>query len=174
MLPNLLANDIFYEEPFYYEQHGPNQGDVVTLHHMSAESTKFIELVRRVVGVPGDTIALKAGRIWINGRQVERSKVDTAAVSGNDPADLIEYEETLPNGARYRILEKTDDGGQTNEFGPITLSENQYFVLGDNRDNSWDSRSHTFGLVYGLDIEGRPNLILMSRELEQIGRTVQP
>jgi signal peptidase I len=111
---------------------GPDRADVVVLE--SPENG--IVLLKRVIAVPGDTVAVQSGRLWLNGREV--------AVQ----ADHGELRELL--GTAHAI--SLDEGGGPN-FGPTTMPSDKYLVLGDNRGDSRDGRF--FGLVDRRAIFGR-------------------
>jgi signal peptidase I len=134
---HVLVSKLAYgiRAPFvgYLDQfHGPNRADVVVLE--SPENG--IVLLKRVIAVPGDTIAVRSGRLWLNGQEI--------AVE----ADHGELRELL--GHVHTI--SLDEGGGPN-FGPATMPAGKYLVLGDNRGDSRDGRF--FGLVNRSAIFGR-------------------
>ena len=99
------------------------------------------DYVKRVIGLPGDTIQMKEGRLYINGELVKREFVgrgtDTDSFGTSLP--VLVYKETLPNGVEHLINEISDDGplDNTKEY---VVPEGHYFMMGDNRDRSQDSR----------------------------------
>jgi signal peptidase I len=112
---------------------GPGRGDVVVL---TAPDTGIV-LLKRVVGLPGDTVRVRGGKLEVNGRAIDVKEHDGRAY------------ETL--GGAAHALDLQDGGGP--DFGPETLPRERYLVLGDNRGNSRDGRY--FGLVSGDAILGR-------------------
>ncbi|EKF20388.1 signal peptidase I [Nitratireductor pacificus pht-3B] len=137
----------------------PERGDVVVFKFPPNPS---IDYIKRVVGLPGDTIQMQGGALYINGEAVEREKIgqiDDADVTEMDrPVDL--YRETLPNGVSYETLDLTPNGvgDDTREF---VVPEGHYFMMGDNRDNSADSR-FSVGFVPLENLVGRANIIFFS------------
>jgi signal peptidase I len=114
----------------------PKQGDVAVFHNISNE-----DYIKRVIGLPGDRIQMKQGRLWINGTMVERElvgeAVDRDSRSQNVPVQV--YRETLPSGVTHTIQEISDDQFLDNT-AEYVVPEGHYFMMGDNRDRSQDSR----------------------------------
>ncbi len=137
----------------------PERGDVVVFKFPPNPS---IDYIKRVVGLPGDKIQMKGGQLFINGVSVPREKVgqiDNPDVTEvNRPVDV--YRETLPNGVSYDTLDLTQNGlgDDTREFD---VPPGHYFMMGDNRDNSSDSR-FSVGYVPDENLVGRANIIFFS------------
>ncbi|HET9537859.1 MAG: signal peptidase I [Mesorhizobium sp.] len=137
----------------------PQRGDVVVFKFPPNPSLDYI---KRVIGLPGDRVQMKAGQLFINGEAVPREKIgqiDNPDVTEVDrPVDV--YRETLPNGVAYDTLDLSPNsiGDDTREF---VVPEGHYFMMGDNRDNSTDSR-FTVGFVPEENLVGRANIIFFS------------
>lgn len=137
----------------------PRRGDIVVFYSPRDGQ----RLVKRIIGLPGDTLALERNRLYLNGEPIKYEKLDQGIVSQmpadvqKDYAFLREKLETSPHAvmvARSRSM--------FSSFSPITVPANNYFAMGDNRDNSADSRF--FGLVERHQIVGRATAIVLSRE----------
>lgn len=137
----------------------PVRGDIVVFY--SPENGK--RLVKRVVGLPGDIIAMHDNQLFINGRPLEYQPF-----SKHDMADI-----GIGKWSRYHFLSEDLAGhehsvmifkGRTSvdTFEPVVIPEGKYFMMGDNRDHSADSRS--FGFVDRRSIVGRATTIVLSRE----------
>lgn len=149
--PNIFSGRIWGSEP--------KRGDVVVFKFPPDPSVDYI---KRVVGLPGDKIQVKDGQLFINDVGVPRVKVgqidNRDITEENGPVDV--YRETLPNGVSYDTLDLTQAsiGDNTKEF---KVPPGHYFMMGDNRDNSSDSR-FTVGFVPDENLVGRANLIFFS------------
>ncbi len=137
----------------------PQRGDVAVFKFPPNPS---IDYIKRVIGLPGDKIQMKGGQLFINGVAVPREKVgqiDNPDITEvNRPVDV--YRETLPNGVSYDTLDLTQNGigDDTREFD---VPPGHYFMMGDNRDNSSDSR-FSVGYVPEDHLVGRANIIFFS------------
>jgi signal peptidase I len=125
------------------------------------------DYVKRVVGLPGDRIQMKEGELHINGTPVKRERVadfEESDPCGGGPPKVKRWRETLPEGASYETLDCVDRGfyDNTNVF---TVPAGHLFVLGDNRDNSTDSRVLTsVGYIPLENVIGRVGMIFFSRD----------
>ncbi|GLK50616.1 signal peptidase I [Maricaulis virginensis] len=142
----------------------PRRGDVVVLW----DDRQDLTLIKRVIGVPGDIVAMREGRLFINGAQVDRTLIEARTYRENaDPRDAVRvrlYEERLPGGRTHPIYERGDDNW-LDEYGPEVVPAGHVFVMGDNRDNSADSRAPEGpGFVRFENIVGRAETVLYTFE----------
>jgi signal peptidase I len=149
--PDLFSGRIWGSEP--------KRGDVVVFKFPPDPSLDYI---KRVIGLPGDRVQMKHDELYLNGVVVPRKKmgqIDNPDITEVDrPVDV--YRETLPNGVSYDTLDLTPNGlgDDTREF---VVPPGHYFMMGDNRDNSSDSR-FSVGYVPAENLVGRANIIFFS------------
>lgn len=115
----------------------PNRGDIAVFHNTLTGD----EWVKRVIGKPGDRIQMRAGRLYINDDLVEREMVGLGfdKDSHDTSVPVIIYRETLPNGTAHDIQEISDNG-PLDDTAEYLVPADHYFMMGDNRDRSQDSR----------------------------------
>ena len=177
MIPTLLVGDYLFVSKYSYGysrysfplslapfggrifEMSPKRGDVAVFRQPQNESIAFI---KRIVGLPGDRIQVVNGVLRINDVAVKRDRKGFATAS--DGYNLIRftvYQETLPNGKSYMIQERSDDDllDNTNVF---LVPEGHYFMVGDNRDNSRDSRTTSVGMVPAENLVGRAERLFFS------------
>jgi len=133
----------------------PQRGDIVVF--LSPTDRK--RLVKRIVGLPGDTILLRNQRIYVNGAPAEYDAID--ASDGEIDTALHRYlmvDETIDDRTHPIMIDPARPSRPN--YGPITVPADHYFMLGDNRDNSMDSR--WFGFVPRELIEGRATSVALS------------
>ncbi len=190
MIPTLLIGDFLFVSKYAYGYsnhslpfspplfHGrifsspPKRGDVVVFKLPRDGQTDYI---KRVIGLPGDTIQMKEGRLYINGTIVPRepiAKVQTEDLFGHCAMSPT-YKETLPGGVSHTIIEIEGDTGFYDNTGVYTVPPDNYFMMGDNRDNSTDSRvppdQGGVGYVPSEDLVGRAEIDLLLRQEGRAG-----
>jgi signal peptidase I len=140
--------------------HEPSRGDVVVFRLPKDDSTDYI---KRVIGLPGDRIKMVDGLLHINGTPVKRERVDDFIDDENGTSERVRrWRETLPNGVTYQSLDLQDNGflDNTQEY---LVPPGHYFMMGDNRDNSTDSRVlSAVGYVPFENLVGKAQIIFFS------------
>jgi signal peptidase I len=137
----------------------PKRGDIVVFKLPRDDSTDYI---KRVIGLPGDRIQVRNGVLYVNDEEVVREPVD---MFDDDGFQIQRYRETLPNGVSYMVLDRTPNGPEDNTQ-VYEVPPDHYFMMGDNRDNSTDSRvpptSNGVGYVPFENLVGRAEIIFFS------------
>ena len=187
MLPTLLVNDhIFvnkiiygirrpFSESWFVQWSHPRRGEVVVFKYPANKDQYYI---KRVVGVPGDRVLYENGNLYVNEKLVERGipqdlKQEWTWLKDTDfPGDqaaggmslYVHWEERM-NDKTYSVILRKEGGSQAT-FGPVTVPDGQYLVLGDNRDNSQDSRAWEEGnrFVPRSHLIGRASMVWLSCE----------
>jgi signal peptidase I len=143
--------------------HSPERGDVVVFKLPTDNSTDYI---KRVIGLPGDRIQMKAGNLYINDQLVPRKRIQDylyQEVNGT-VTPLAQYIETLPSGRQHLII-KMGDNGPLDNTAVYNVPPDEYFMMGDNRDNSQDSRVlSAVGYVPAQNLIGRAQFIFFSTD----------
>ncbi len=141
----------------------PERGDVAVFKLPRDGRTNFI---KRVIGLPGDRVQMKGGVLWLNGRQIPRETLPSVWIPSAHgfTRTVARIRETLPNGRQYVTYDYGADavGDNTDLF---IVPAGHYFVIGDNRDDSLDSRFSRMvgtGFVPAENLIGRAELILLS------------
>jgi signal peptidase I len=138
---------------------GPERGEVVVFRPAPEPERDFI---KRVIGLPGDRIQMIDGRLHINGEAVERESL--GLVDFENPDGYIEriqaYRETLPNGVSYTTFDRRENG-ELDQTRLYIVPEGHYFMMGDDRDQSDDSR-HSVGYVPYDNLVGPAQFVVAS------------
>jgi signal peptidase I len=189
MAPTLLVGDYFFANKFTYGYsqfslpfrpwgfsgrlfaRDPQPGDVVVFALPKDPSVTY---VKRVVGVGGDRVQMKQGQLILNGTPVQRERLSDVfgEFCGSPAAVTKRWRETLPNGTSYETLDCVDNGFYDNT-PEYVVPPGHAFVMGDNRDNSIDSRVlATMGYIPLDNIFGRVTMIFFSRGVGPHGEAV--
>ncbi len=163
-VPTLLVGDIVMALPFGAgpEAGTPARGDMAVFRLPRDRTTYYI---KRVVGLPGDRIRMRRGRLVINGAEVRREPAGTYPFKDELGRDrrVPKYVEILPNGLRHEIIEIQADNGYFDNTDEYVVPAGHYFTMGDNRDNSSDSRDlASVGYIPGENFVAKPWRVLFS------------
>ncbi len=190
MYPTLMVGDFLFVSKFCYGYSNhtfpfapnmfndrvmgrePRLGDVVVFHnpkHTEADGkVNPVDYIKRLVGKPGDRIQVKQGVLHINSKPVILEKIEDYHMTDEDGRFLVipQYIETLPNGMKHRILKaKLMGSGRLDNTEEFIVPEGHYFLMGDNRDNSSDSRvMKAVGFVPSKYVIGRAEILFFSTE----------
>lgn len=179
MIPTLLVGDYLFVSKFSYGYSRyafpfgmgffsgrifgsePDRGDVAVFRHPPTNRDDFI---KRLVGMPGDRIQVINGHLHINGDPVTRRRIEDHVSRDfqGSVRRVPQFEETLPNGRTYVVREGQSDRGPADNTGEFVVPPGNYFAMGDNRDDSNDSRS--WGFVPRENLIGRAEIIFFSTD----------
>ena len=181
MKPTLLVGDYLFVSKFAYGyskfslpfglplfsgrifESAPVRGDVAVFRKPTDTETDYI---KRIIGLPGDRIQVRHSILYINDVEVVREPAGEFVETGwnGNSTRLRQYIETLPNGRRYTVLDRRPDGSLDNT--PVyEVPEGHYFAMGDNRDNSSDSRVLSeVGYIPAENLVGRADIIFFSTD----------
>jgi len=155
MTPTLPQGDNFLVSELAYRFSAPQRGDVVILNVPHKQGVQY---VKRIIGIPGDRVQFLNGVVRINGvpAQLRLLGTNSENCEGSQQvcATATRYLETLP-GASPHVIQRVDFASPYADTLVYTVPANSYFVVGDNRDNSIDSRMDDLGFVPASDIIGR-------------------
>lgn len=138
MEPNYHSSDYLIIDEFSYRLREPQRGEVIVFQYPLNPSYRYI---KRIIGLPGETIEIKSGEVFVSRNNGEFKKVDESLY----------------------LSKKVQEEWKNTNYNPLTLKENEYFVMGDNRNNSSDSR--VWGVLPTKDITGRVLLRLSLYEV---------
>ncbi|MCK9544544.1 MAG: signal peptidase I [Novosphingobium sp.] len=160
----------------------PERGDIVIF---KAPPGNDIDYIKRVIGLPGDQVQVREGQLFLNGKPVPKQRIadfvlpvspntrcylpqfETQGADGREVCRYPQYRETLPNGRSYNVL----DVAMTpqDDTPPILVPEGSLFLMGDNRDNSLDSRfpaveGQGIGIVPQANLVGKASVMMFSTD----------
>ena len=178
MVPTLLVGDFLFVSKFSYGYGSegtfmglipfpnriwgrePHRGDVVVFKLPRDPS---IDYIKRLIGLPGDMVQMRQGLLYINGLPVERDRLETPLPlpDGHPSAGAVDYLEHLPDGPTHTIRKLGDDEPLDNTE-VFTVPPHHYFLMGDNRDNSLDSRTTNVSYVPESNLVGKAKFLFFS------------
>jgi signal peptidase I len=178
MIPTLLVGDYLFVSKYSYGYSRfslpfapplfpgrifgslPKRGDVAVFKYPRDDTTDYI---KRIVGLPGDRIQVRQGQLYINDQLCPRVPEGMYESDEGGIRELDrEFQETLPNGVKHDILKRTDEG-EANNTPVYTVPPDHVFAMGDNRDNSADSRfMNGVGFVPVENLVGRAEILFFS------------
>ncbi len=178
MVPNLLVGDFLFVSKFSYGYGSrgtflgllpfsgrlfgaePKRGDVIVFKLPTDPSVDYI---KRLIGLPGDTVQMRHGQLYLNGVPVERDRMPDMAnrEATKPPSTATDYMEHLP-GAPSHIIRKYGDEMPLDNTDVYTVPPQHYFFMGDNRDNSQDSRTRLVGFVPEENLVGKAQVLFFS------------
>ncbi|MFA5191447.1 MAG: signal peptidase I [Verrucomicrobiia bacterium] len=170
MKPTILEGDLVFVNKLAYdlkipfttthlaEWDHPSRGDIVVLFSPEDE----LRLVKRIVAVPGDTIELRNNALWINGQRARYAPLPPAGFAGVPAAEqaVAKFATETVDNRSHAVMARPFFPSPHCSFPPLTLRAGEYFVMGDNRDNSKDSRY--FGVVERRLIIGKASTVIAS------------
>ena len=134
----------------------PKKGEIVVFRWpLDPENQHF---VKRVVGTPGDHLRYHNKVLWVNGKEAKQTVIGTALDYEMQPAAKVEVREEILNGVKHKIFLHPNTFSRDNF--DVVVPAGKYFMMGDNRDNSGDSRS--WGFVSDNDLEGQAFMVALS------------
>ncbi|MEO1091222.1 MAG: signal peptidase I [Pseudomonadota bacterium] len=178
MKPTLLVGDYLFTSKFSYGYSRyslpfglplipgriwftmPERGDVAVFKLPSDNRTDYI---KRIIGLPGDRIQVREGILYLNDQAVPRTPLPPFVDEDLGDRSFPRYRETLPNGRSYEVLDLTSTGALDNTR-VFEVPPGHVFAMGDNRDNSQDSRTRGVGPIPIENLVGRADMIFFSTD----------
>ena len=174
MYPNLMVGDYLFVSKYSYgfSKHSlpfsvpiipgrifskdPIRGEIIVFKTPEDNKTDYI---KRLIGLPGDKVSMKSNKIYVNGMKIEQEFLNDEQYKD---IEVSRFEESLNNKNIYQIFEfkKSSIFINTDDFDEITVPKDHFFVLGDNRDNSQDSRF--IGTIPRDNLVGRAEIVFLS------------
>ncbi|MEI6801918.1 MAG: signal peptidase I [Burkholderiales bacterium] len=168
MHPNILEGDVVLVNRLAYDLKvpfthtalarlgEPRRGDIVVFNSPQDD----VLLIKRLVAVPGDVVEMRGKRLLINGAQADYALLGTSTEAADHGMTLPAQQVREQWGDQQRTIQWLPDLNTASNFGPVTIPADQFLMLGDNRDNSRDSRY--IGLVPRHLMKGRAERVLVS------------
>lgn len=154
--PNIFSGRIFYTPP--------KRGDIIVFKPIRNNSIRF---VKRVIGIPGDKVQVIEGELYLNDQKVERKQIESF-FDYESSHSIPRYIETLPSGKEHEILVDNVSNKLSYDTPVYYVPNNRFFVMGDNRNNSLDSRFPEVGFVPMENIIGRVIIVGLSFKLGKV------
>ena len=179
MIPSLLVGDYLFVSKYSYGyskysfpfgilpvenrflDNEPKRGDIVVFRKPGEE---HIDYIKRLIGLPGDRIQVLKGKLIINGKKIHRERTNLGRLSNQLGETIVfsEYVEHFEGDSSHKIIEARDNDRFDNTI-EFKVPKNHYFFMGDNRDNSRDSRTPEVGFVPRINLIGRAERIFFSQ-----------
>ncbi len=163
MKPTLLVGDFILVNKLVYRFSEPQRGDIVVFKYPIDPNIDFI---KRIVALPGEEVEVRNNQVFINGKPLPLIEVGRGEENG---VRKVIYEEILPEGIKHKVQFYEDFPFSKRDFGPVVVPPNHYFVMGDNRDNSEDSRY--WGFLPRENIVGKAFVIYFSGDVPPLQTT---
>jgi signal peptidase I len=163
MKPTLLVGDFILVNKLVYRFSEPQRGDIVVFKYPIDPNIDFI---KRIIALPGEEVEVRNNQVFINGKPLPLIEVERGEDNGKR---TVIYEEVLPEGIKHKVQFYEDFPFSKRDFGPVVVPPNHYFVMGDNRDNSEDSRY--WGFLPRENIVGKAFVIYFSGDVPPLQTT---